>query len=259
MSLKKTGVTADTFERLLYDSGMAYVNYGLGTQRLIGATNGGNKIDIIPAIRKMPFDGITDIDVIGDKRMTGVSVKLTLNISEWSTNNVLAALPGAASATGATHDVITRIRQIASTDYFTNIAIVYEKSGTSELFIVKISNAMALNGLSLDGKDNAEAVNTIEFTAHYSTTDLATEPWSISNPLETGSGVYTLTYLAGANGSIIGNPSQNVADGEDGASVYAAPDALYEFSQWSDASTDNPRQDTAVSADVTVTASFTLA
>lgn len=256
MSLKKTGVTADTFERLLYDAGMVYVDYGLGTQRLLGATNGGNKIDIVPAIRKMPFDGIADIDVIGDKRATGVNVKLTVNVSEWVTNNILAALPASASATGATHDVITRIRQIATTDYFSNVTVVYEKSATSALFIVKIDNALALNGLSLDGKDNAEAVNTIEFTAHYDTTDLDTEPWTISNPLESGTGFHTLTYLAGSNGEIIGTATQIVADGGDGAAIYAKADTDYSFSEWSDASTDNPRQDTSVSGDVTVTASF---
>lgn len=70
--------------------------------------------------------------------------------------------------------------------------------------------------------------------------------------------VYTLTYAAGENGSIIGPTTQTIASGEDGAAVYAAADSLYQFSAWSDASTDNPRTDTAVGADVTVTATFTL-
>lgn len=73
-----------------------------------------------------------------------------------------------------------------------------------------------------------------------------------------GSDVFTVTYAAGANGSIIGDTSQMIEDGEDGTPVYAAANSLYEFDQWSDASTDNPRTDTNVTANIAVTASFTL-
>lgn len=68
--------------------------------------------------------------------------------------------------------------------------------------------------------------------------------------------VYTLTYAAGANGSIVGVTSQLVESGGDGVAVYAAPDSGFLFSQWSDTSTDNPRTDTSVSANVSVTAAF---
>lgn len=68
---------------------------------------------------------------------------------------------------------------------------------------------------------------------------------------------FTVAYIAGANGSIIGNANQLVANGNDGSAVYASPAAGYQFSQWSDTSTDNPRQDTNVTANISVTASFT--
>jgi hypothetical protein len=69
--------------------------------------------------------------------------------------------------------------------------------------------------------------------------------------------VWTLTYVAGSNGTIVGQATQLVLDGEDGVAVYAAPAALYEFTQWNDASTENPRTDTPT-ASVTYTATFTL-
>lgn len=71
-----------------------------------------------------------------------------------------------------------------------------------------------------------------------------------------GSTVYTLTYTAGANGTIIGDTSQIVESGEDGTLVYASPSAGYGFGQWSDASTENPRIDENVTTNITVTASF---
>ena len=67
---------------------------------------------------------------------------------------------------------------------------------------------------------------------------------------------HTLTYAAGAHGSISGTSPQTVADGEDGTPVEAIADTGYHFVQWSDGSTANPRTDTAVTADVSVTADF---
>jgi len=67
---------------------------------------------------------------------------------------------------------------------------------------------------------------------------------------------HVLTYTAGVNGSISGITPQIVADGADGTSVLAVPNANYAFDQWSDGVTDNPRTDTNVTGDITVTAIF---
>ncbi|MGJ8653632.1 MAG: carbohydrate-binding protein [Opitutaceae bacterium] len=69
---------------------------------------------------------------------------------------------------------------------------------------------------------------------------------------------YTLTYTAGANGSITGSSPQTVDHGSDGSAVTAVADANYSFVDWSDGSTDNPRTDLSVTEDVTVTANFTI-
>lgn len=71
-----------------------------------------------------------------------------------------------------------------------------------------------------------------------------------------GINTYTLTYAAGAHGSISGTSSQNVAYGGSGAAVTAVSDTGYHFTQWSDLSTANPRTDTNVANNVSVTASF---
>ena len=69
---------------------------------------------------------------------------------------------------------------------------------------------------------------------------------------------YTLTYLAGPNGYISGISPQTVNYGASGTAVSAVGNGSYVFSQWSDGSTQNPRTDTNVAADTTVTASFAL-
>ena len=67
---------------------------------------------------------------------------------------------------------------------------------------------------------------------------------------------YTLTYNAGANGSISGTTPQTVNHGANGSAVTAVPNAGYHFVSWSDAVLTATRTDTNVQADLTVTASF---
>lgn len=67
---------------------------------------------------------------------------------------------------------------------------------------------------------------------------------------------YTLTYGAGANGSIVGLTPQTVVQGGMGKPVFAQPDAGYRFVKWSDNKTDNPRADGPVVANVNIVAEF---
>jgi len=67
---------------------------------------------------------------------------------------------------------------------------------------------------------------------------------------------YTLTYTADTNGTISGSSTQVVNSGSDGSIITAVPNTGYRFTSWSDASTTNPRTDTAVAGNITVTASF---
>ncbi len=67
---------------------------------------------------------------------------------------------------------------------------------------------------------------------------------------------YTLTYTAGACGSITGTTPQTVSQGDNGSVVTAVPVGGYHFVNWSDGSTFNPRCDTNIQANLSVTANF---
>src|SRR5207245_8500523 len=69
---------------------------------------------------------------------------------------------------------------------------------------------------------------------------------------------YTLTYTAGANGTISGSSPQTVNYGANGTAVTATPSTGYHFVNWSDGSTTNPRTDTNVTANISVTANFAI-
>ncbi len=69
---------------------------------------------------------------------------------------------------------------------------------------------------------------------------------------------YTLTYTAGANGTITGTSPQTVVSGGSGTAVTAVANSGYHFVNWSDGVTTASRTDTNVTADKSVTANFAV-
>ena len=69
---------------------------------------------------------------------------------------------------------------------------------------------------------------------------------------------YTVTYQAGAHGSISGTSPQTVDHGASGTAATAVPDAGYHFVQWSDGVLTASRTDSNVTGTLTVTASFAI-
>ena len=68
--------------------------------------------------------------------------------------------------------------------------------------------------------------------------------------------IYTLTYNAGTNGSLTGISPQSVSYGSSGSAVTAVPNNGFTFTNWSDGLTANPRTDSNVTSNLSVTAIF---
>lgn len=102
---------------------------------------------------------------------------------------------------------------------------------------------------------NAAAAGTYPFTVQAAGGTNATGDGTltIGTPVVTQ---FTLAYSAGANGTLTGSTTQVVNQGTDGTAVTAVADSGFHFTAWSDASTTNPRTDTNVQGNVTVSASF---
>ena len=69
---------------------------------------------------------------------------------------------------------------------------------------------------------------------------------------------FTLTYTAGANGSITGTTPQTVNYNASGSAVTAVPATGYHFTSWSDGVLTATRTDASVTANLSVTASFAI-
>lgn len=194
-----TGVTAAANNAVVTVTGdIALINFSVSSadttftiatngynSELVGATRGGSTFTVETEYKTMEFDGARG-PVKGGRRITGVTARMTVNLLEHSTDNIKLALTGSTSAdypvSSATHDEITRSLQIASTAYLTNIAIVAEVSGDADPVVCGINNAICDGSYELKFADKDEAAPSMQFTAHFPTSDLDTEPWFIRYP-----------------------------------------------------------------------------
>lgn len=185
--------------------------------------------------------------------------------------NNLQNYPVLTSATtdGTNTTVIGTLNSLASTSYriefFSNTAVDASGYGEGQTYIgytTVTTDGSGNASFTATGLDNTSVGAIITSTASqdlgsgvYSTSEFSAPP---ASPVTSVATTHTLTYTAGSHGSLTGTTTQTVNDGSDGTAVTAVPESGYQFSSWSDGSTANPRTDTNVTNDLSVSASFTL-
>lgn len=107
---------------------------------------------------------------------------------------------------------------------------------------------------AFSGSANGDITGLVLFSCANCNVSTTWRPSGGNAPITT----YTLTYTAGANGSITGISPQTVNQGANGTAVTAVSASGYHFVNWSDNSTSNPRTDTNVQANISVTANFAI-
>ncbi len=121
--------------------------------------------------------------------------------------------------------------------------------GSSQLFTATPAAGYEVDKWTLDGSNIQTGGNTYTLS-----TITATHTVHVTFKIMT----FTLTYSAGANGTISGTTPQTVDYNASGTAVTAVPATGYHFVKWSDESTANPRTDTGVTANITVSAAFSI-
>lgn len=256
MSVVKNGVTTDSPDRILIDAGAIYIDFhdvdSPGT--LLGATRGGNVVEINRAIRDMNPDGAKG-KVKGFRRIESVDAKITANMLEMTAENLRRALagsdynsgtttvteeavgtgddetvsfaldhgsvveqsevvtvggspvtrgtdytvdydngtlqffsaPAGSAAIVATYDYVSSSGvigggEVADTSFLDSVAIVGTLTGYTSPVIVKLTNVICDAGFNINMAPKDEAVLQVTFSAHYTNSDLASEPWSVEYP-----------------------------------------------------------------------------
>jgi len=256
MAVQKSGVTTDSADRLLIDAGAIYINYkdadSPGT--LLGATRGGNVVEINRTIRDMQPDGSRG-KVKGFRRIESVDAKITARMLELTAEGLKRALAGAGYTSGTTEvedeavgtgngtlktfaldhgkvveqsesvtvggaakvrgtdytvdydngvlqffvapvnlsaivctydyvsdDAVIEGGEVSDEVYLDNVAILGTITGMDNPVIVRLNNVLCDAGFSLSMSPKDEVVMECVFSAHYSYTDLASEPYSVEYP-----------------------------------------------------------------------------
>ena len=184
----KNGVSANTPKNILFGAGT--IHKGLKyegsawnfTETIVGATNGGSKLSIVPEIYKVPVDG-ANVAAKGLTVKNGETATLEVNFAELSADIIKAATIGMTGTSDVTtHDLIQSKTSIEEGDYWENIAFV-GKTLDGKNIIAILPNAICTSGFEQEGKNKEGAVGKYTFECHAElTSDLDTLPWKIYYP-----------------------------------------------------------------------------
>lgn len=132
------------------------------TDKCIGVTKGGVKIEAKPNIREIEFDGKLDRKVKSMERILGWDVKAECEALELSDIVLKGALLDKSTvATGYDKYVPS------STLVYQDLVIVGKLQGTDKPIIAVVKNAYSTEGLNLETKDKDEASCKMSFEGHY--------------------------------------------------------------------------------------------
>ena len=187
----RNGITADTPKRILFGAGtihkgLKYSSTWNFTESLVGATNGGSKLSIVPELYDVPLDG-ANVAVKGLKVKTGETATMEVNFAELTEDIIKAATIGkTGTATDTTYNLIESKADIAVGDYWENVAFV-GRTLEGKNIIAILENALITSGLETEGKNKESAVGTYTFTCHAAADadSFDTLPWKIYYPKAT--------------------------------------------------------------------------
>ena len=183
----RTGVTANTPKNIVFGAGT--IHKGLKftdgkwnmLESIVGSTNGGSKVSIIPVLTPVEVDGVL-VPTKGLKRKTGENATMEVNFAEVTSDVIKAATLAADGTAVDGYEVIESKADLTDEDYWENIAFVgLTLDGEETIFVM--DNALCTSGLELESKNNEGAVFKAVFECNADiTSSLDKLPWRIYRP-----------------------------------------------------------------------------
>ena len=131
---------------------------------VLGATNGGNKLSIIPEITPIEVDGAV-VEIKGLNQKTGETGKLEVNLAQHTVESLKRAIVG-----NVVDSLIKGYTQIETkslidlSDYLDNVSFVGTMTDGTEIIAI-MENAICSSGLELDNKNKETSVCATTFKA----------------------------------------------------------------------------------------------
>lgn len=131
---------------------------------VLGATNGGNKLSIIPEITPIEVDGAV-VEIKGLNQKTGETGTLEVNLAQHTVESLKRAIVG-----NVVDSLIKGYTQIETkslidlSDYLDNVSFVGTMTDGTEIIAI-MENAICSSGLELDNKNKETSVCATTFKA----------------------------------------------------------------------------------------------
>lgn len=137
-------------------------------EHVLGATNGGNKLSIIPEITPIDVDGAV-VEIKGLNQKTGETGTLEVNLAQHTVESLKRAIVG--KEVDSLIKGYTQIQTkslIELSDYLDNITFVGTMTDGTEVIVI-MENAICSSGLELDNKNKETSVcaTTFKSTADF--------------------------------------------------------------------------------------------
>lgn len=135
---------------------------------VLGATNGGNKLSIVPEITPIEVDGAV-VEIKGLNQKTGETGTLEVNLAQHTIESIKRAIVGKeVDSLIKGYTQIETKSLIELSDYLDNIAYVGTMTDGTEIIAI-MENAICSSGFELEGKNKETAVvaTTFKSTADF--------------------------------------------------------------------------------------------
>lgn len=155
-----------------------------GEDYVLGATNGGNKLNIVPEITPIEVDGAT-VEIKGLNQKTGETGTLEVNLAQHTVESLKRAIVGKEIENGLIkgYTQVQTKSLIELSDYLDNIAYVGTMTDGTEIIVI-MENAICSSGLALESKNKETSVvaTTFKSTADFASGVYDTLPIYIFYP-----------------------------------------------------------------------------
>jgi hypothetical protein len=139
-----------------------------GEDNVLGATNGGNKLSIVPEITPIEVDGAS-VEIKGLNQKTGETGTLEVNLAQHTIESIKRAIVGKeVDSLIKGYTQIETKSLIELSDYLDNIAYVGTMTDGTEIIAI-LENAICSSGFELEGKNKETSVvaTTFKSTADF--------------------------------------------------------------------------------------------
>lgn len=166
----KHGVSATTPENILLGAGTIHKNLTFSgnawTGDIIGATSGGNSVEIKGEIVDIELDGAL-VKVKGLAVMQGGTATMEVSFAELSVDILKMAMLGEEGESDADgYNMIQTKANISEGDYIQNFAFVGKTANGAKDIIVILENALCTSGLKIEGKNKENSIIKLTMEAY---------------------------------------------------------------------------------------------